>query len=77
MKIRNQGCGSVPVEAVHCQPPLFEATSPSVRWRMNSASPRRQSARRSLVRNEAAIIRARLWTYPDARSWRIAASTTG
>mgnify|MGYP003455105192 CR=1 FL=1 len=69
--------GSVPVPAVHCQPPLLEATSPSMRWRMNSASPSCQLSRRSLVRNEAAIIRARLWTNPVARSWRMAASTTG
>ena len=53
------------------------ATSPSTRWRMNCASPTRQSISRSLVRNDAAIMRARLCIQPVAASWRIAASTIG
>ena len=28
--MRKYGCGSVPVLALHCQPPLFEARSPSM-----------------------------------------------
>ena len=44
---------------------------------MKCASPRRQSMCRSLVRNEPTISRARLWSQPRSRSWRMPASTTG
>ena len=44
---------------------------------MNQRSPRRQSISRSLVRNEAAIIRTRLCMKPVAASSRMPASRSG
>ncbi len=67
----------MPVPAVHCQPPLLAAGSPSTSWRMNQRSPSCQLMSRSLTRNDAEIIRARLCIQPVAANWRIAASTTG
>ena len=44
---------------------------------MKCASPMRQSTSRSLVRNDAVSIRARLCIQPVFANWRIAASITG
>ena len=34
LKILKYGCGSVPVLALHCHPPLFDARSPSISFSM-------------------------------------------
>ena len=52
---RKYGAGSTPVEAIHCQLPLFCAGSPSSSRRSNQSSPSRQSRCRSFVRNEPTI----------------------
>ncbi|CAN5701114.1 hypothetical protein BH24ACT15_BH24ACT15_02460 [soil metagenome] len=69
LKIRKNGWASVPVPAAHCQPPLLLAMSPSTRWRRKCASPWRQSLSRSLHKNEATIMRARLCIHPCVSSW--------
>ena len=77
LKMRKYGCASVPLPADHCHPPLFAATSPSTRCCKKCASPFLQSTRRSFVRNDAVIMRARLCMKPVSRSCRMAASTMG
>ena len=72
LKIRWNGAASVPVPAVHCQPCWLEARSPSTSRCMNHRAPHRQSRCRSLTKKLAATMRARLWTHPSARSWRMA-----
>ena len=75
--MRKYGAASAPVPALHCQPPLLLAISPSTSLRMKNASPSRQWIRRSLVRNMDVIMRSRLCMKPSAESWRIPASTMG
>jgi len=58
----------MPLLALHCQPPLLAARSPSTRRSMKARSPQRQSMIRSLTRKEATIMRQRLCIQPLALS---------
>ncbi len=51
VKILKYGCGSVPVLALHCHPPLLLAKSWSIKLSEKCLSPSLQSCRRCLVRN--------------------------
>ena len=75
--MRNHGCASQPVEADHCQPPLFAERSKSFRCVAKYRSPKRQSTCRSLTRKLALTIRNRLCINPVAFNCRIAASISG
>ena len=65
----------MPVDAHHCQPPLFAARSPSIRCCINQLSPSRQSISKFLHRNIAVIILTRLCIQPVASICRMPAST--
>ena len=43
LKILKYGAASVPVELLHCHPPLFEEKSPSIKFSIKKASPNLQS----------------------------------
>jgi len=59
---------SAPTPADHCQLPLFEARSPSRRWRMKWCSPSRQLTPSCLVRKEATTIRSWLCSQPHRQA---------
>ena len=77
LNTRKYGAASVPVPAAHCQPWLFDARSPSTRWRMKWRAPHCHGRWRSLTRKLATSMRTRLCIHPVASSWRIPASMIG
>ena len=77
LNTRKYGAASVPVPAVHCQPWLFDARSPSTRWPRKWRAPHHHGRWRSLTRKLAVTIRTRLCIQPMPSSWRMPASTSG
>ena len=75
--ILKYGAASVPVEALHCQPPLLEAISPSTRCSIKNFSPFCQSMSKFLLKNIATIILNLLCIQPVANISLIPASTIG
>ena len=61
---------STPVPATHCQLPVVGDVAVEQQV-LEVAAPSRQSRPRSLTRNEATIMRARLCIQPSRRSWRM------
>ncbi|NBN97240.1 MAG: hypothetical protein EBV41_06395 [Actinobacteria bacterium] len=66
LNTRKYGAASVPVPAVHCQPWLFEAMSPSTKCFMKNFAPHCHGRCRSLTRKLATIMRTRLCIHPVA-----------